>query len=190
LALVPAGASRPDRRPWIPFPRRERASDRGRASHVRRRLCALPDRLRQLGESVHGEVVLHLSFGPQARAPAPSPPQDRPRSSAAPSPRVVQHPSVDSAQPPACAATPRATLICVHDWQHWILGIDTRTRTLDYRCESCGYEVTLIRRTRSQRSGLLPDSAIFPSLYFFSRARRMATPGRATAGSRGCGSRS
>jgi DNA-directed RNA polymerase subunit RPC12/RpoP len=66
-------------------------------------------------------------------------------------------------------------LVCVHDWQHRIVGLDTQTRTLEFRCQSCGAEVTLHPQNRifaERLMGWLLIPAIFPSVYFFVSARR------------------
>jgi hypothetical protein len=76
-----------------------------------------------------------------------------------------------------CARCGQATLVCVREWQHRIVGITTQTRTLDLACRSCGTKVTLHPHTRIAAERLfacLMIPAVFPSLFFFASAARKA----------------
>lgn len=74
-----------------------------------------------------------------------------------------------------CARCGQPELVCTNDWRLRVAGVDTPGRVLDFRCRSCGAEVTLVPRKEIAIDRLfawlfLP--AIFPSVIFFARARR------------------
>lgn len=76
-----------------------------------------------------------------------------------------------------CARCGAGALVCVQAWQHRVAGLRTGSWTLDFACRSCGARVTLhpqqqIRVERLFAYVMLP--AIFPSIFFFARARRKA----------------
>lgn len=76
-----------------------------------------------------------------------------------------------------CHKCAQPALTCVREWQHVFMGITTPSKTLELACQACGHKVTLephslIKAMRLGAYLLLP--AIFPSVYFFARARRMA----------------
>jgi hypothetical protein len=74
-----------------------------------------------------------------------------------------------------CARCTLPTLHCVRAWHHRFAGIDTSSRTLEFRCASCGAEVALHPHTTiaaERLTAILLMPAIFPGLYFFASARR------------------
>lgn len=75
-----------------------------------------------------------------------------------------------------CSACGSATLSCVRDWQHRVLGVPTASRTQEFECQRCGFRTTLQPREQIAAARLfawLLLPAIIPSVLFFARARRM-----------------
>lgn len=68
-------------------------------------------------------------------------------------------------------------MVCVREWRHRILGLDTPSRTLELECRACGTQVTLYpqRQIRTERLfAILVLPTIFGGLWLFARARKKA----------------
>lgn len=76
-----------------------------------------------------------------------------------------------------CARCGHVALVVVRAWQHRMVGINTGTRTLQLRCQSCGIEVVLHseKTIRAERIlGFLLMPAIIPGIIFLASARKKA----------------
>ena len=74
-----------------------------------------------------------------------------------------------------CARCHQPTLVRINAWQHTVAGIDTKTVTSDYRCQSCGRKLTLRPRLEILVDRILGGVlllAIFPGIYLLWRAHR------------------